>query len=88
MNIQVIELLLTPGREVSKSNEEKVLKRLLLSDDQQDEKPEIDAGDKGVTRDCIDDGDNLKRREMFVSKYGSMKHTSPISNVCLIGQYL
>ena len=68
------------------ANERKALKRFLLPLNQEDEESEHESGDEEVqtdwAQDCIDVWDSRKRRKLAVSKYRSMKHVSPTSNVC------
>jgi hypothetical protein len=66
-------------------NEKKALKRFLKSENEADNEPDSDAeeeADRDWAQDIIDNADARKRRKLFVSKYRSLKHISPTSNVC------
>lgn len=67
-------------------NEKKAVRRFLIEDDDTVENSDEDEpNEDSVTdwaQDAIDDTEARKRQRMFLSKYRSMKHVSPTSNVC------
>lgn len=67
-------------------NEKKAIRRFLIEDDDTVENSDDGEPNEDIVtdwaQDAIDDTEARKRQRMFMSKYRSMKHISPTSNVC------